>query len=91
MYTNARGARPADRDRLIIADLCRYHRRSMPQVSHQAFASLDAEAQRCVVLLSPLLRLALACLRRAGADKDRLDIEQWHAIQSAGVFTQLGD
>jgi exopolyphosphatase/guanosine-5'-triphosphate,3'-diphosphate pyrophosphatase len=49
-----------DRDRLIIANLCRYHRRSMPLASHEAFATLDADAQRSVMLLAPLLRLAVA-------------------------------
>jgi exopolyphosphatase / guanosine-5'-triphosphate,3'-diphosphate pyrophosphatase len=47
-------------ERMVIANLCRYHRKSMPQPAHPEFQSLDAEGRRAVVLLAPLLRLGLA-------------------------------
>ena len=47
-------------ERLVIANLCRYHRKSMPQPTHVEFQSLDAEGRRAVVLLAPLLRIAVA-------------------------------
>ena len=47
-------------ERLVIANLCRYHRKSMPQLTHPEFQTLDAEGRRAVVLLAPLLRIALA-------------------------------
>jgi exopolyphosphatase/guanosine-5'-triphosphate,3'-diphosphate pyrophosphatase len=47
-------------ERIVIANLCRYHRKSMPQPAHPEFQALDAEGRRAVVLLAPLLRIALA-------------------------------
>jgi exopolyphosphatase/guanosine-5'-triphosphate,3'-diphosphate pyrophosphatase len=44
----------------MIACLCRYHRKSMPQLTHPEFVSLDPESRRAVVLMAPLLRLAVA-------------------------------
>ena len=49
-----------DRERMVIAMLCRYHRKAMPQASHETFQALDAEDRNIVVLLTPLLRLAVA-------------------------------
>jgi len=49
-----------DRERLLIATLCRYHRKSMPQVTHETFQVLNPEERNSVVLLTPLLRLAVA-------------------------------
>ena len=45
---------------MVIAALCRYHRKSMPQVSHETFQALAPEDRNTVVLLTPLLRLAVA-------------------------------
>jgi exopolyphosphatase/guanosine-5'-triphosphate,3'-diphosphate pyrophosphatase len=47
-------------ERLVIANLCRYHRKSMPQPAHLEFQALDPEGRRAVVLLAPLLRIAVA-------------------------------
>ena len=47
-----------DRERRIIANVARYHRRAFPQPDHAAFASLDNEAQEIVEKLSALLRIA---------------------------------
>ncbi len=49
-----------DRERMMIANLCRYHRKSMPQDSHESFQSLPPEDRRTVQLLTPLLRVAVA-------------------------------
>ena len=49
-----------ERERMTIANLCRYHRKSMPQPTHTDFQTLDAEARNAVVLLAPLLRIAVA-------------------------------
>ncbi|HXR79244.1 MAG TPA: Ppx/GppA phosphatase family protein [Bryobacteraceae bacterium] len=46
------------KERLIVAAVCRFHRKSMPQARHSQFQALDAEAKRTVLYLSPLLRLA---------------------------------
>lgn len=59
-----------DKERLTIAALCRFHRKSMPQPRHSLFQALDAEAKRAVVSLEPLLRIADA-LDRGHAQKVR--------------------
>ncbi len=46
------------RERMLIALLCRYHRKSMPSARHEAFQPLPAEDKRLVLMLVPLLRLA---------------------------------
>ena len=55
-----------DRERLTIAALCRFHRKSMPQPRHSQFQSLDAESKRIVMNLAPLLRIADALDRGHG-------------------------
>jgi exopolyphosphatase / guanosine-5'-triphosphate,3'-diphosphate pyrophosphatase len=47
-----------DRERLLIASLCRYHRKSMPSPVHGAYQSLMAEERRVLMHLTPILRLA---------------------------------
>jgi len=42
----------------IIANVARYHRKSTPQGSHEAFASLPAKAKRVVRVGAALLRIA---------------------------------
>lgn len=46
------------RERLLVASLCRFHRKSMPGARHVVFQSLPAEDRRLLLLLIPLLRLA---------------------------------
>jgi len=46
------------REREVIANLCRYHRKAVPSDSHPNWQTLDAEGQRAVQLLAPILRLA---------------------------------
>ena len=47
-----------DKERLTLAALCRFHRKSMPQVRHSHYEELDAESKRIVLGLTPLLRIA---------------------------------
>jgi exopolyphosphatase/guanosine-5'-triphosphate,3'-diphosphate pyrophosphatase len=60
LVANADLAGFSEKDRMMIAHLCRYHRKSMPQPSHLEFQALDSESRRIVILLTPLLRLAVA-------------------------------
>lgn len=46
------------RERLTIAALCRFHRKSMPQARHSHFQALDPDSKRIVLYLAPLLRIA---------------------------------
>jgi exopolyphosphatase/guanosine-5'-triphosphate,3'-diphosphate pyrophosphatase len=47
-----------DTERQMVALLCRYHRRTMPVSRHSPFQTLDPEARRAILLLTPLLRIA---------------------------------
>ena len=49
-----------DRERHLIALLCRYHRKSLPGPRHDVFRALPADEKRVVQLLTPLLRIAVA-------------------------------
>lgn len=46
------------REREILANLCRYHRKAAPVPEHSNLQPLDAEGRRVVTLLAPILRLA---------------------------------
>lgn len=45
-------------ERLEVALLCRYHRKSMPSARHAEFTALPPERQRVLLLLAPILRIA---------------------------------
>ncbi|HUP02888.1 MAG TPA: hypothetical protein VMU19_02785, partial [Bryobacteraceae bacterium] len=47
-----------ERERLLIASLCRYHRKSLPNTVHGAYQALGPEERRTLLLAIPLLRLA---------------------------------
>jgi exopolyphosphatase / guanosine-5'-triphosphate,3'-diphosphate pyrophosphatase len=47
-----------NKERLVIAALCRFHRKAMPHPRHPQFQALDADSKRLVLNLAPLLRLA---------------------------------
>jgi exopolyphosphatase/guanosine-5'-triphosphate,3'-diphosphate pyrophosphatase len=55
-----------NRERVIIASLCRFHRKTMPQPRHTQFQVLDPESKRIVISLTPLLRIADALDRGHG-------------------------
>jgi exopolyphosphatase/guanosine-5'-triphosphate,3'-diphosphate pyrophosphatase len=48
-----------DQERMIIALLCRYHRKSMPAARHDPYRTLPPDIKRLLNLLTPLLRLAV--------------------------------
>jgi exopolyphosphatase/guanosine-5'-triphosphate,3'-diphosphate pyrophosphatase len=84
-------------ERGLIANLCRYHRKSMPSPEHESLQTLTPEDQRAVTLLSPLLRLADS-LDRSNAQKVRSvecmvserEIEvNLHAADSAGIELEI--
>lgn len=47
-----------DRERELIANLCRYHRKAMPVSLHPNLQALNADERRAVAMLAPLLRIA---------------------------------
>jgi exopolyphosphatase/guanosine-5'-triphosphate,3'-diphosphate pyrophosphatase len=48
-----------DQERLLVALLCRYHRKSIPASGHDPYRSLSADAKRIINMLYPLLRIAV--------------------------------
>lgn len=64
------------RERLTVAALCRFHRRSMPQARHSHFQALDPESRRWVTGLASIIRIA-----------DSLD--RGHAQRVRNVSTML--
>lgn len=46
------------RDRALIAQIARYHRKALPSLRHQGFAALDPSDRALVRLLAGLLRVA---------------------------------
>lgn len=72
----------ADRDRRIVANVARYHRRALPQAKHKAYRALDADGQAVVRMLAGILRVAdgldvrhLGCVE-ATVEKCRWDDKQ---------------
>ena len=47
-----------ERERLLVAALCRYHRKSLPSSMHGAYQMLTTDEKRVLLLLIPLLRIA---------------------------------
>jgi exopolyphosphatase/guanosine-5'-triphosphate,3'-diphosphate pyrophosphatase len=47
-----------ERERLLIAGLCRYHRKALPSPEHSAYQVLTPDERRTLMLLIPILRLA---------------------------------
>ena len=47
-----------DHERILIALLCRYHRKAMPQPRHGEYQALSPDERRILLMLIPLLRLA---------------------------------
>lgn len=60
------------RERELIANLCRYHRRSMPSPSHPNYQALPAGERQALLRLTPLLRLADALDRGHGQRVERV-------------------
>jgi exopolyphosphatase/guanosine-5'-triphosphate,3'-diphosphate pyrophosphatase len=46
------------RERELIANLCRYHRKAVPNETHLNWQGLDLEGRQAVHFLAPILRLA---------------------------------
>jgi exopolyphosphatase/guanosine-5'-triphosphate,3'-diphosphate pyrophosphatase len=47
-----------ERERLLIAALCRYHRKALPSADHNSFQALTADERRLLSMAIPILRLA---------------------------------
>jgi len=67
-----------DRERILVAALCRYHRKSLPNPLHSLFLALSPEERNALLMMIPILRLA-----------DNLDRSREHRIR--GVECRLRD
>ena len=47
-----------DRERILIAALCRYHRKSLPSPLHSPYLALSEEERHRLLMMIPILRLA---------------------------------
>jgi exopolyphosphatase/guanosine-5'-triphosphate,3'-diphosphate pyrophosphatase len=65
------------RERELIANLCRYHRRAVPNEMHLNWQGLDLEGKRAVQFLAPILRLA-----------DNLDRSQDQRVKELNVVVR---
>lgn len=68
------------RERELIANLCRYHRKALPTTEHDNLRALDADGKRAIHYLIPLLRMA-----------DSLDRSQDQRIRSLECVPRDGD
>lgn len=64
-----------DRERLIVANVARYHRGATPKLKHEGFAALDPDDREVVKILGAMLRLADG-LDRSHTDAIR-DLDIW--------------
>jgi exopolyphosphatase/guanosine-5'-triphosphate,3'-diphosphate pyrophosphatase len=62
-----------DIERLQVAMLCRYHRKSMPGARHADFMALPPENRRSITFLAPLLRIADALDRSREQRVDQIE------------------
>jgi exopolyphosphatase/guanosine-5'-triphosphate,3'-diphosphate pyrophosphatase len=69
-----------DRERFMIAALCRYHRKSLPSAVHGIYQALSADERRTLTLLIPILRLA-----------DNLDRSRTQLIQGVECRLRNGE
>jgi exopolyphosphatase/guanosine-5'-triphosphate,3'-diphosphate pyrophosphatase len=67
-----------DRERILIASLCRYHRKALPNPLHSLYLALSPEERNALMMMIPILRLA-----------DNLDRSREQRIQ--GVDCRLRD
>jgi exopolyphosphatase / guanosine-5'-triphosphate,3'-diphosphate pyrophosphatase len=67
------------RERMQIAALCRYHRKSMPEPEHAPWQWFTADEKRTLLLLIPMLRLA-----------DNIDREQEGPIPTVACQVEEG-
>jgi exopolyphosphatase/guanosine-5'-triphosphate,3'-diphosphate pyrophosphatase len=79
-----------ERERILIAHLCRYHRKSLPSPVHSAYQNLPAEEKRMLLLMIPLLRLADNLDRSHEQRIDKLEC-RWRDAEVLLQVTSRGD
>jgi exopolyphosphatase/guanosine-5'-triphosphate,3'-diphosphate pyrophosphatase len=87
MYLVANSDLPgfSDRERMTIASLCRYHRKSLPQPSHEVFQAMPEGDRHVATRLTPLLRLAVALDQSQEQRVQRIET----VVHDAGIEVRL--
>jgi exopolyphosphatase/guanosine-5'-triphosphate,3'-diphosphate pyrophosphatase len=75
-----------ERERLLIAAMCRYHRKALPNAEHNAYQSLTADEKRLVTMTIPILRLADNLDR---SHEQRIDAVECKVRDSGDVVLQV--
>lgn len=75
-----------DQERLLVSLLCRYHRKSMPASHHDPFRASPAEVKNIVMMLTPLLRIAVAF--DAGKQQKVQDVDCQVAEDGATIYVR---
>lgn len=85
-----------EQERLEIACIARYHRRALPSMSHEEFATLDRVARQRVCALSALIRVADAldfshdgCVLHLAAVEELCDKRAWTLALQARPLADL--
>ena len=76
LVRNADLAGFTDHERILIALLCRYHRKAMPQQRHVEYQALSPDERRVLSLLIPLLRLADSLDRTSQQLVESVDLKE---------------
>jgi exopolyphosphatase/guanosine-5'-triphosphate,3'-diphosphate pyrophosphatase len=89
MYLVANSDLPGfdDSEHIMIAVLCRYHRKSLPSPTHETFMSLAPEERRTVELLTPLLRIAVALDQSQEQRVERVETQVMDANVELRLFS----
>ena len=74
-----------EKERDLIANLCRYHRKAVPSPEHPNWQALDPESRKAITFLAPLLRIADNLDRSRGQRIKRLEC----AIRGPEVVLKL--
>jgi exopolyphosphatase/guanosine-5'-triphosphate,3'-diphosphate pyrophosphatase len=74
-----------ERERLLIASLCRYHRKSLPNPMHSSYQALTPDEKRQLTLMIPILRLADNLVRSHAQRIESLDCR----LQNGEVVLQV--
>jgi exopolyphosphatase / guanosine-5'-triphosphate,3'-diphosphate pyrophosphatase len=76
----------------LIAQVARYHRKSAPKPSHEAFAALDSHSKKTVQMLAGLLRVAIGLDRSHDGRVVDIDVSWSSPLQLIAIArADLGD
>lgn len=78
----------SEREKRIIANIARYHRKSLPKPSHAPYSLLSPKDQKIVKKLAALLRIADAC---DTTHKTRIQDIKWLCTEEEFILRLISD